>query len=227
TGAVKTTEGKIESANGGTLFLDEVGDIPLPLQVKLLRFLQERTIERVGGRNEIAVNTRIVCATHQNLEEMIAEGKFREDLFYRLAEIVVRIPTLAERPGDAALLGKAFLKRFAAEMNPQVTGFAPDALAAIDGWGWPGNVRELENRVKRAVIMADGKLIGAEDLDLGGDEEGQAEVLNLKSAREEADRKVIRRALARNEGNISNTAKMLGISRPTLYDLLKQYELQT
>lgn len=227
TGAVKTTEGKIESADGGTLFLDEVGDIPLPLQVKLLRFLQERTIERVGGRKAIAVNTRIVCATHQDLESMIHQGAFREDLFYRLAEIVVRIPALAERHGDAVLLAKAFLKRFAAEMNPGVTGFAPDALAAIDGHDWPGNVRELENRVKRAVIMADGKLVSAEDLDLGSAEEQEVDVLNLKAAREAADRKVIRHALARSEGNISSTAKLLGISRPTLYDLLKQYDLQT
>jgi two-component system NtrC family response regulator len=227
TGAVKTTEGKIESADGGTLFLDEVGDIPLPLQVKLLRFLQERTIERVGGRRAIAVNTRIVCATHQNLESMIAAGAFREDLFYRLAEIVVRIPGLAERHGDPVLLAKAFLKRFAAEMNPAVTGFAPDALAAIDAHEWPGNVRELENRVKRAVIMADGKLVNAEDLDLAGREDADADVLNLKAAREAADRKVIRHALARSEGNISSTAKLLGISRPTLYDLLKQYDLQT
>jgi len=226
TGAVKTTEGKIEQANGGTLFLDEVGDIPLPLQVKLLRFLQERTIERIGGRKSIAVDTRIVCATHQDLEAMIADGRFREDLFYRLAEVVVKIPSLAERPGDAVLLAKAFIKRFAKEMNPQVTGFAPDALAAIDGWGWPGNVRELENRVKRAVIMADGKLVSAEDLDLGDGEEEDAEVLNLKSAREKTDRKVIRHALARSEGNISGTARLLGISRPTLYDLLKQYDLQ-
>ena len=226
TGAVKTTEGKIESADGGTLFLDEVGDIPLPLQVKLLRFLQERTIERVGGRSVIAVNTRIVCATHQDLESMIGDGKFREDLFYRLAEIVIRIPSLAERPGDATLLAKAFLKRFSAEMNPQVKGFAPDALSAIDAWSWPGNVRELENRVKRAVIMAEGKLVGVDDLDLGAGEGEQADALNLKTAREEADRRVIRRALARSEGNISNTAKLLGISRPTLYDLLKQYELQ-
>ena len=224
TGAVKTTEGKIEQANGGTLFLDEVGDIPLPLQVKLLRFLQERTIERIGGRKQIAVDTRIVCATHQNLEEMIADGRFREDLFYRLAEIVVKIPALAERAGDATLLAKAFLTRFAAEMNPQVKGYAPDALAAIDAWKWPGNVRELENRVKRAVIMSDGRLIGSEDLDLEAEEEG-GDVLNLKSAREQADRKVIRHALARSEGNISHTAKMLGISRPTLYDLLKQYDL--
>ncbi|MEO9463156.1 MAG: PEP-CTERM-box response regulator transcription factor [Marinomonas sp.] len=226
TGAVKTTEGKIESANGGTLFLDEVGDIPLQLQVKLLRFLQERKIERIGGRKEIAVDTRIVCATHQDLEAMITEQAFREDLFYRLAEIVIRIPALAERAGDATLLAKAFLKRFSKEMNPAVTGLAPDALAAIDAWNWPGNVRELENRVKRAVIMADGKLIAADDLDLTQDGDEEPCALNLKSAREESDRKVIRHALARSEGNISSTAKLLGISRPTLYDLLKQYDLQ-
>lgn len=226
TGAVKTTEGKIELANGGTLFLDEVGDIPLQLQVKLLRFLQERTIERIGGRKSIEVDTRIVCATHQNLEAMIADGRFREDLYYRLAEIVVRIPSLADRPGDAALLAKVFLTRFAKEMNPQVKGFAPDALAAIDGWNWPGNVRELENRVKRAVIMADAKLVTAADLDLdAGGGEGDAP-LNLKSAREAVDRKTIRHALARSEGNISSTARLLGISRPTLYDLLKQYDMQ-
>lgn len=226
TGAVKTTEGKIEQAHGGTLFLDEVGDIPFALQVKLLRFLQERVIERIGGRRSIAVDTRIVCATHQNLEAMIADGRFREDLWYRLAEIVVKIPSLSERPGDAALLARAFLARFAKEMNPQVKGFAPDALAAIDAWNWPGNVRELENRVKRAVIMADGKLVHAGDLDLnapGGEEDMP---LNLKSAREITDRRVIRHALARSEGNISSTAKLLGISRPTLYDLLKQYDLQ-
>ena len=157
---------------------------------------------------------------------MITEGTFREDLFYRLAEIVVRIPGLAERHGDAVLLGKAFLQRFATEMNPSVTGFAPDALAAIDSHEWPGNVRELENRVKRAVIMSDGKLVQAEDLDFDGDEEEEeSNVLNLKAAREQADRRVIRHALARSEGNISSTAKLLGISRPTLYDLLKQYDL--
>jgi two-component system NtrC family response regulator len=225
TGAVKTTEGKIELADGGTLFLDEVGDIPLPLQVKLLRFLQERVIERVGSRKSLPVDTRIVCATHQDLEAMIAQGRFREDLFYRLAEIVVKIPSLAERPGDATLLGKAFLARFAKEMNPAVKGFAPDALAAIDAWPWPGNVRELENRVKRAVIMSEGKLVAATDLDLTAGEEQEAQVLNLKAAREVTDRKVIRHALARSEGNISSTAKLLGISRPTLYDLLKQYDM--
>jgi two-component system NtrC family response regulator len=225
TGAVKTTEGKIEQAQGGTLFLDEVGDIPLHLQVKLLRFLQERVIERIGSRQSIPVDTRIVCATHQDLETMIRENRFREDLFYRLAEIVVRIPGLAERPGDGVLLAKAFLSKFAREMNPQVKGFAPDALAAIDAWPWPGNVRELENRVKRAVIMADGKLVGAADLDLAAPDEDEPCALNLKSAREQADRKAIRHALARSEGNISSTAKLLGISRPTLYDLLKQYDL--
>ncbi|MCK9542614.1 MAG: PEP-CTERM-box response regulator transcription factor [Novosphingobium sp.] len=225
TGAVKTTEGKIEQANGGTLFLDEVGDIPLQLQVKLLRFLQERVIERIGSRRSIAVDTRIVCATHQNLEAMIADGRFREDLFYRLAEIVVKIPSLAERPGDPVLLAKAFLARFAREVNSPVRGFASDALAAIDAWHWPGNVRELENRVKRAVIMADGKLVSALDLDLAAPDEAAEQALNLKTAREQADRKVIRHALARSEGNISSTAKLLGISRPTLYDLLKQYDL--
>lgn len=226
TGAVKTTEGKIELAQGGTLFLDEVGDIPLPLQVKLLRFLQERVIERIGGRKSIPVDTRIVCATHRNLEEMIAEGSFREDLYYRLAEIVVRIPTLAERPGDAVLLAKHFLKSFAATMNPAVKGLSPDALGAIDRWTWPGNVRELENRMKRAVIMADGKLVTASDLDLEGGDAEDGDQINLKAVRDAADRKAIRRAIARTEGNISNAAKLLGISRPTLYDLIKQHGLQ-
>ncbi len=228
TGAIKTTPGKIETAHGGTLFLDEVGDIPLPLQVKLLRFLQERVIERIGGRATIAVDTRIVCATHQNLDSMTAQGLFREDLYYRLAEIVIKIPALAERPGDAVLLAKHFTARFAATMNSAVKGLAPDALTAIDRWAWPGNVRELENRLKRAVIMAEGKLVSAADLDLpmpAHDEEGD-DLINLKAVRELADRIAIRRAIARTEGNISNAAKLLGISRPTLYDLLKQHGLQ-
>ena len=225
TGAIRMNEGKIEQADGGTLFLDEVGDIPLPLQVKLLRFLQERTIERIGGRKPIAVDTRIVCATHQDLEQMIAAGTFRDDLFYRLAEIVVRIPDLKERSGDAVLLARAFLRRFTEEMNPAIKGFAADAIEAIDGWDWPGNVRELENRVKRAVIMADDKLVHAKDLDMQAEGE-EALPLNLKAAREKTDRSVIRQALSRSDGNISGSAKLLGISRPTLYDLLKQYDLQ-
>jgi two-component system NtrC family response regulator len=225
TGAVKTTEGKIEQAHGGTLFLDEIGDVPLPLQVKLLRFLQERVIERIGGRKPIAVDTRIVCATHRDIDAMVAAGSFRDDLYYRLAEIVVRIPSLAERPGDASLLARYFLKKHATSHRSSVKGFTPEALAAVEAHGWPGNVRELENRVKRAVIMADGQRVTAADLDLASPADG-AMPINLKAAREEADRVMIRQALAQSEGNISGTARLLGISRPTLYDLMKAYDLQ-
>lgn len=224
TGAVKTTPGKIEEADGGTLFLDEIGDVPLALQVKLLRFLQERVIERVGGRRAIPVDVRIVCATHQDVDAMVAEGRFRDDLYYRLAEIVVRIPGLAERSGDAALLARHFVQRFAKAMGRPVTGLAPDAVAAINAWGWPGNVRELENRTKRAVIMAEGKRVTAADLDLAAPA-GDALPINLRAAREAIDRTTIRRALAQAEGNISGTARLLGVSRPTLYDLMKSYDL--
>jgi two-component system, NtrC family, response regulator len=225
TGAVKTTEGKIELADGGTLFLDEVGDIPLPLQVKLLRFLQERNFERIGGRKPINVDVRVVCATHRNLNQMIADKSFRDDLYYRLAEVTIAIPSLIERTGDAVLLAKHFVARFAREMNPSIKGMSSSAMSAIDQWKWPGNVRELENRIKRAVIMADGKFVTADDLDFG-DEDDDELLLNLKAAREAADRKAIKRAISRTEGNISSAAKLLGISRPTLYDLLKQYDLQ-
>jgi two-component system NtrC family response regulator len=223
TGAVKTTEGKIELADGGTLFLDEIGDVPLPLQVKLLRFLQERVIERIGGRRAIPVDVRVVCATHRDIDAMVADGSFREDLYYRLAEIVVRIPSLGERPGDAVLLARHFVQHHAKAMKRTVSGLSAEAVAAVDAWPWPGNVRELENRVKRAVIMADAARITPEDLDLGA-AEGEAPI-NLRAAREATDRQVIRHALARAEGNISNTAKLLGVSRPTLYDLLKTYDL--
>ena len=226
TGAVKSNVGKIELAEGGTLFLDEVGDIPLPLQVKLLRFLQERVIERIGGRQPIAVDTRIVCATHQDLDAMIADGRFREDLYYRLAEIVVKSPSLAERSGDAALLARHFVNRFSRELNPSVQAVSPDAIAAIDAYAWPGNVRELENRIKRAVIMADGKSVTAADLDLSRNEPHEPQPINLRAAREVADRKAIRQAMSRTDNNISGAAKLLGVSRPTLYDLLKQYHLQ-
>jgi two-component system NtrC family response regulator len=227
TGAVKSNVGKIELAEGGTLFLDEVGDIPLPLQVKLLRFLQERVIERIGGRAGIAVDTRIVCATHQDLDAMTADGRFREDLYYRLAEIVVKIPSLAERSGDAVLLARHFATRFARELNPAVQSLAPDAIDAIDAYPWPGNVRELENRIKRAVIMADGKSVSATDLDLPSAAATEEPVaINLRAAREVADRRAIRHAMSRTDNNISGAAKLLGISRPTLYDLLKQYRLQ-
>ena len=223
TGAVRTVEGKIEMASGGTLFLDEIGDVPLALQVKLLRFLQERVIERIGGRKAIPVDVRIVCATHRDLEAMVAEGSFREDLWYRLAEMVVRLPTLAERPGDAVLLARHFLRRHAPAINPQVKALAPDAADAIAAGRWPGNVRELENRVKRAIIMAEGKALTAADLDL---REGLQEAINLRAVREAADRRAIGEALARADGNISATARLLGISRPTLYDLIKAYDLQ-
>ncbi len=226
TGAVKSNVGKIEMAQGGTLFLDEVGDIPLPLQVKLLRFLQERVIERIGGRQPISVDTRIVCATHQDLEAMIADGRFREDLYYRLAEIVVKIPSLAERSGDAVLLARHFVNRFSRELNPGVQALSPDAVTAIDEYGWPGNVRELENRIKRAVIMADGKNVTTADLDLSASAEDEPQPINLRAAREVADRKAIRQAMSRTDNNISGAAKLLGVSRPTLYDLLKQYRLQ-
>ena len=223
TGANKTQEGKIELAEGGTLFLDEVGDIPLPLQVKLLRFLQERVIERIGGRKAIPVDVRIVCATHQNLDAMIAAGRFREDLFYRLAEIVVRIPSLAERPGDAVLLAHHFLAKFARENQRSFKGLSPDAVAAISDHGWPGNVRELENRMKRAVIMAESSRLNAADLDLGEPED--VSTMSLKAARDAADRLAIRRVLARSQNNMSTAAKILGVSRPTLYDLMRLHNI--
>jgi two-component system NtrC family response regulator len=224
TGAVKTQEGKIELAEGGTLFLDEVGDIPLALQVKLLRFLQERVIERIGGRKQIPVDVRIVCATHQNLDAMIAAGRFREDLYYRLAEIVVRIPTLAERPGDAVLLAHHFLVKFSRENGRTFKGLMPEAIAAISDHSWPGNVRELENRMKRAVIMAESPRLTAADLDL--DQSVDLSAMSLKTARDTADRLAIRRVLARTQNNLSTAAKILGISRPTLYDLMRAHNLE-
>lgn len=222
TGAVRQQKGKVELADSGTLFLDEVGDMPAAIQAKLLRFLQERTFERIGGRQSIAVDVRVICATNQKLDEMIAAGTFREDLYYRLSEMVINIPPLRERIGDAELLAQSFLQRFSEEQGKSVRGFSREALAAIATYGWPGNVRELENRVKRALIMADGNRITPEDLDLE-EVDGSAEILNLARAREEAERREIPRALSRAEGNITQAAKLLGISRPTLYDLMKQH----
>lgn len=224
TGAIKLTKGKIELAHGGTLFLDEIGDLPLTLQVKLLRFLQERVVERVGGRKQIDVDVRVICATNQNLEKLMATGAFREDLFYRLNEMVIRLPPLREREGDAELLAHAFLSKFNNEHRRKVSGFNAEALAAIAIHDWPGNVRQLENCMKRAVIMAEGSRISPSDLDLAPPD-SIPEVLNLMQAREEAERREIPRALSRVEGNISRAAKLLGISRPTLYDLLRHHNI--
>jgi two-component system NtrC family response regulator len=224
TGAAKSTPGKIELAHRGTLMLDEIGDLPLALQAKLLRFLQERVIERVGGRQEIPVDVRIVCATHQDLKALIREGRFREDLYYRLAEIVINIPPLRNRVGDAALLAHAFVRRYGAEQKRNLT-LGEDALSSIAAHSWPGNVRELENCIKRAVIMADGSVLTAADLGL---EATEAEPMNLdlRSIREEAERKAILTALSRSNGNVVRTAELLGVSRPTLYDLMHKLGLK-
>jgi len=228
TGASKTTVGKIETAHGGTLMLDEIGDLPMSLQAKLLRFLQERSIERLGGRGEIPVDVRIVGATHQDLRALIQQGRFREDLFYRLAEIVVEIPPLRQREGDAVLLSHAFLRRFASEQRRPVQSLADDAVLAIEAHAWPGNVRELQNLMKRASIMADGDRITANDLGLPvpGREIEQAASLDLRAIREQAERQAVVMAMARTDGNIAKAAEILGVSRPTLYDLVSRLQIK-
>jgi two-component system NtrC family response regulator len=225
TGAAKTTPGKIETAHRGTLMLDEIGDLPLSLQAKLLRFLQERVVERVGGRQEIPVDVRIVCATHQDLKAQIREGRFREDLYYRLAEIVITIPPLRNRVGDAALLAHAFARRFAEEQKRSIT-LGDDAITSISAYPWPGNVRELENCLKRAVIMADGSTLTAADIGLETADHEPAS-LDLRAIREEAERKAILAALSRSNGNVVRAAELLGISRPTLYDLMHKFGLKS
>lgn len=225
TGAAKQTIGKIEYADKGTLFLDEIGDLPMPLQAKLLRFLQERVIERLGGRGEIPVDVRVVSATHQKLPELIKEGRFREDLFYRLSEISVNIPPLKERHGDPSLLAHAFLERFNQTQKRNLRGITQDALQAIERHPWPGNVRELENTLKRAVIMSDGPQVTCEDLGLRTDTL-EDQPLNLRQVRDEAERQAVVRGLARSNGNIAQAAELLGVSRPTLYDLMNRFGLK-
>jgi two-component system NtrC family response regulator len=226
TGAVKQTLGKIETANGGTLFLDEIGEMPVSLQAKLLRFLQDQTIERVGGRQPIRVDVRVVSATNQPLEEQANEGRFRGDLLYRLNSVTVRIPPLRDRVGDATLLARFFLARFAREFNRRLRGFDGAAAAAIGAHRWPGNVRELENRVRRAALMTEGPLVTAADLELEpAAEPAEEPELTLREARSRAEREAIDRALARANGNISSAARVLGISRPTLYALLETHGL--
>jgi two-component system NtrC family response regulator len=224
TGAHKQTIGKVEIADGGTLFLDEIGDMPLALQAKMLRFLQERVIERVGGRQEIPVDVRVLCATNQKIETLIADGQFREDLYYRLAEITINIPPLREREEGRLLLARTLLHKYCQKQRRSLNGFSDDAVIAIESYAWPGNVRELENKIKGAVIMADGKLVTAADLRLST-AATEVESLNLREVRQRAESKAIRVALTRCYGNISKAAELLGITRPTLYDLMSKYGL--
>jgi len=223
TGAVRQSPGKIEHAGGGTFFLDEIGDLPLSLQAKLLRFLQEHTIERLGGHRPIPVDVRVVCATHRNLRELIRDGGFREDLYYRVSEIVIHIPPLREREGDRLLLARTFLRKYADLGKHTLAGFTDQACASVENYAWPGNVREMENRVKRAVVMAEGRLITEQDLGLQAETANLS--LNLREARARAERKVILRALDINNHNMSHAAEALGISRPSLYNLMKKLGL--
>jgi two-component system NtrC family response regulator len=222
TGAVKQTIGKVELASGGTLFLDEIGDMPIALQAKLLRFLQNHVIERVGGRQEIPVDVRVVCATNKDLQQLIIEQRFRQDLFFRIGEVTIDVPPLRERRGAATVLAHAMLRKFGGMHGRPKRGFTEEAAAALEAYSWPGNVRELENRVKTAMIMGDGPLLTAEDLHLKETVNGEL-LFNLKEVRTRAERQAIRQALSITEGNISRTSELLGVSRPTLYDLMDKY----
>lgn len=221
TGAHVQRKGRFEMAEGGTLFLDEIGDLPLTLQVKLLRFLQEKTIERVGGREQIEVDTRIVAATNRDLEEAMRKATFRDDLFYRISVINISLPPLRERSADIVLLAKAFLDRYASESRKKIKGFSSQVIEALERYTWPGNVRELENRIKRSVIMSEGKKITLEDLEMQS-VAGVKENILLKDARETLEKELILKAIARNENNLTKAASDLGISRPTLYDLMQK-----
>ncbi|HRX60358.1 MAG TPA: PEP-CTERM-box response regulator transcription factor [Candidatus Competibacter sp.] len=225
TGAVQQTRGKVEYADNGTLMLDEVGDLPLLLQAKLLRFLQERVIERIGGRQPIAVDTRVICATHRDLPALIADNQFRQDLYYRISEVTVRIPPLREREGDAILIARALLATLGRESGKARLRFTVDAIQALQAYSWPGNVRELENRLKRAIIMCESDLISAQDLELANSERPDLS-LDLRQARELAERRTIQQALACADGSISRAAELLGVTRPTLYALLNKYDLK-
>jgi two-component system NtrC family response regulator len=225
TGAVKQTIGKIEVANEGTLFLDEIGDMPLALQAKLLRFLQNRVIERVGGRQEIPVNVRVVCATNKDLQALITEQRFRQDLYFRIGEVSINVPPLRDRRGAPTVLAHAMLRKFSGVQGRPKRGFTEEATAALEAYAWPGNVRELENKVKTAMIMAEGSMLNAEDLGLKESVDGGL-LFNLKEVRTRAERQAIRQALAITDGNISRTSELLGVSRPTLYDLMEKYGIR-
>ena len=221
TGASKQTIGKLEYADGGTLFLDEVGDLPLPLQAKMLRFLQERVVERVGGREEIPVDVRVVCATHKDLKALVQQGTFREDLYYRVNAITIAIPSLRERSGDAVLIARAKLRSFGAEGKGPEKDFSENALLALETYPWPGNVRELENKVRRAFIMANGRLIEPPDLEL--ELNAEAVPLTLREIRENAEAAAVSRAMRLYEGKIAKVAEVLDVSRPTIYHFMKKY----
>ena len=227
TGAHIQRKGRIEMARGGTLFLDEIGELPLLLQVKILRYLQEQVIERVGGREAIVVDARVIAATNRNLEAAMKEGTFREDLYFRLGVFVLNLPPVREREMDVIELARVFVSRYAEENKKKINGFTPDAVRAVQGYGWPGNVRELENRMRRAVIMADGNKITAEDLEMApvAPQQGRYEGMGLKEAREALEKELILKALARNSNNLSKTAIELDISRPTLYDLMEKFAI--
>ena len=227
TGANKTTVGKIETAQGDTLFLDEIGDMPIGLQAKMLRFLQERVIERVGGRNEIPVDIRVICATHRDIQTMVGEETFREDLFYRIGEIPINIPPLREREQDIVLLARTFLNQYREEFNAKAKSFSDGAIRAMLAHRWPGNIRELQNKLKSAVIMSEGTVIQADDLGLlEPSEDFESEILNLREVREQAESKAIRKAYQRADKNMSKTAELLGVTRPTLYSLIDKYHLE-
>ncbi len=227
TGANQTKKGKIELTDGGTLFLDEIGDMPMPLQAKLLRFLQERVIERVGGVREIPVDVRVVCATHQDVLNLISTGSFREDLYYRVSEITLNIPPLKDREGDAVLIAQSLLHNFSNQLDRPHLNFSDDAIGAIREYNWPGNVREMINKVKRAAIMADGKRVSAEDLELNEPCNTTDSVLNLRQVRETAEKQAIQHALQIAQYNMAQTARLLGVTRPTLYNLTDKYKLIT
>lgn len=220
TGAHAQRKGRLEMANGGSLFLDEIGELTAPLQVKMLRFLQEKRIERVGGRSQIEIDARVIAATHNDLQKGMGDGRFREDLFYRLAVVTIKLPALRERAGDIALLAHAFLQRFALAMGKDAPTYTDAALRALESHRWVGNVRELENKVRRAVIMAEGRRIKPEDLELAGTAQEVVPKRTLKAAREAVEKEVIVNALDRHNGKISRAAAELGISRPTLYELM-------
>ncbi len=225
TGAAKRTPGKLESADGGTVFLDEIGEMPASLQAKMLRVLQERTVERIGGRILIPLDLRIICATNRNLDALIGSGTFRDDLFYRISEVTIRIPPLRDRQGDSMLLAQFLLQEMSARFGKPTRGLAPDAIRAIQAHRWPGNVRELENRIKGAVIMAEGAVVTAGDLGLQ-DPGDDPEYLNLRIARQRAESQAVRQALAVSRGNLSRAAELLGVTRPTLYDLLEKHRIE-